>query len=244
MSLVLVEAHTFARRLARRRVVVTTLALCAAATAWLVVFPVGSPHGALAAAHGLGLLATLVLASGCIGDDRAAARLLLAATHPAPRAVWVVGRWLAAAVGAVAVMLTAAVAIAFAGPGLGRPAAFALALAAAAVHLAAFAALAVLLSAVAGGTEQVLVLLVLLLAGLVPPDVLAGLLGAPWLEPAARLAWTALPTPWALEGVQAWVLGRGDPQVVPALALLAQAPLALVLGARAVARAELGARAL
>ncbi len=244
MSLVLIEALTFARRLARRRVVVTTLALCAAATGWCVVFPVGSARGALDAAHGLGLLATLVLAAGCIGDDRAAGRLLLAATHPAPRSAWIVGRWLAVAAGAAAVTLPAAVAIALAGPGLGRPALFGLGLAAAAVHLAAFAALAVLLSAVAGVTEQVLALLALLVVGLIPPDVLAGLLGAPWHEPATRVAWTALPTPWALDRAQAWVLGRGDPQVVQALALVAQAPLALALGARALARAELGARAL
>ena len=241
MRLALVEALTFARRLARRRVVVTTLALDALAALWLVaVSPVGSWRAAATAAQGLGMLTTLVLASGCVADDRAAGRLLLGATHPAPPWTWVVGRWLAVAAGASAVTLVATVLVTLAGPG--RAAGFGFGAAAACAHVAALAALAVALSTAAGATAQVLALLAVLVIGLVPPDALAGLLAAPWLEPAARAAWAALPAPWTLDRLQAWAAGLERPHPVLAVALLAQAPLALALGARAVARAELGSR--
>ena len=243
MRLVLVEALTFARRLARRRVVRVTLALDAAAVAWLVVAaPVGAVRAAAGAAQALGILTALVLSSGCVADDRAAGRLLLEATHPVPRSAWVLGRWLAVVAGAAGVTVAATGLIVLAGPGTGPLGGFLLGLAAAVIHLGAFAALAVALSVGAGGTEQVLALVALLTAGLVPPDVLAGMLGAPWLEPAARAGWTLLPTPWALDRVQAWAAGAEGAHPVVALALLAQAPLALAAGARAMERAELGAR--
>jgi hypothetical protein len=242
VRLALIEALTFARRLARRRVVVTTLALDAALALWLVASPVDSERAAATAAQGLGVLTALVLASGCIADDRVAGRLLLGATHPAPPSTWVLGRWLAVATGACAVTLAATVLITLAGPGFGRASAFGAAVGC--VHLAALAALAALLSTTAGATAQMLALLGVLLIGLVPPDVLAGMLAAPWLETVARVAWAALPTPWALDRLQAWAAGLEGPHLVLLLALLAQPPLALALGARTVARAELGARAL
>jgi len=243
VTLALVEGMTFARRLARRRVVVATLALDALAILWLaVVTPVASWRAAASAAQGLGVLTTLVLASGCVADDRAAGRLLVGATHPAPRSAWILGRWLAVAAGGAAVTLVATALITIAGPGPGRGAAVALGVSAACVHVAALAALAVALSTVAGGTAQVLALLGVVVVGVIPPDVLAGLLAAPWLEGVARVAWAALPTPWALDRLQAWAAGVEGPHPVLALTLLAQAPLALTLGARAVARAELGER--
>lgn len=243
MRLALVEALTFARRLVRRRRVAIVFALDAAVLAWFaVVSPAGSLRAAFAVAQGLGALATLVLSSGCVADDQSAGRLLLGATHPVPRSAWVLGRWLTVAAGAACVTVGAAVVVALGGPGVGRAGAFALGVGAAALHAGAFAALAVALSCGAGGTEQVLALVGLLLLGLVPPDVLATMLTAPWLEPVTRAAWTALPTPWALDRVQAWALGAEGPHPVPALALLAQTPFWLAAGARAAARAELGAR--
>ena len=89
---------------------------------------------------------------------------------------------------------------------------------------------------------QVLALLGLLVIGLIPPDVVTGLLGAAWAEPAARVAWAVLPTPWALDRIQAWGLGAEATHPLLALALLAQTPLWLAAGSRAIARAELGAR--
>jgi len=245
MRPVLVEALTFARRLARRRVVLVTLGLDAAAVAWLAVAaPVSAVRAAATAAQGLGILTALVLASGCVADDRAAGRLLLEATHPAPRSAWVLGRWLAVVAGAAGITVTATVLIVLAGPGPGRLGSFGLGLAAAVVHLGAFAALAVALSVGAGPTEQVLALLALLTAGLVPPEAVVGMLGAPWLEPAARAAWTVLPTPWALDRVQAWAAGAEGAHPALVVALLAQGPLARAAGALAMERAELGARRL
>jgi ABC-2 type transport system permease protein len=243
MTLVLVEAVTFARRLARRRVVLTTLTLDLAAVVWLaLIAPVASVRAAWTAAQGLGVLTTLVLASGCIADDRAAGRLLLCATHPVPRSALLLGRWLAVAAGAAAVTVPAILLIALAGPGAGRLSAFALGAAAACVHLLALAALAAALSTEAGATAQVLTLLGVLVIGAVPPEVPAGMLAAPWLEPVARVAWTVLPTPWALGRIQAWALGVEGPHPLLAVGLLAQAPLALALGTRTLARAELGSR--
>lgn len=243
MRLILVEAITFARRLARRRLVVTTLLLDTAVLAWTVfVSPVSSHQAALAAAQGLSALTTLVLASGCIADDRSAGCLVLGATHPTPRSAWILGRWLA--VGATAVVVTAAVGVvaALAGPGLQSPGGFALGVVAAVLHVTAFAALAVALSTGAGGTGQVLVLLGLLVIGLVPPEVVGGETGWVWAVPASRAVWAVLPTPWALDRIQGWALGAEGPHPLLALALLAQAPLWLAMGARALARAELGAR--
>ena len=243
MRLVLVEALTFATRLARRRLVWTTLGLDAAALAWLVVVaPAGSPRAEFAAAQGLGALTVLVLASGCVADDRSAARLALGATHPAPRSAWIVGRWLAVGSGAAAVAVVTGVVAAWAGPGARAPGALALGAAASAVHVGALAALAVTLSCGAGGTAQVLVLLGILVIGLVPPAVVAGVFARGWVEPVVRAAWAALPTPWALDRLQAWALGVEGPHPLLALALAAQPPLWLAAGARALQQAELGAR--
>ncbi len=238
MSPALVEAATFARRLARRRVVRTTLALSAGVLIWgVLVSPVASARSALAAAQGLGALTTLVLASGCIADDRSAGRLAVCATHPVPRRAWVVGRWLAVAGGAGLVTVVSAPAMALAGPGLGSPR-FALAVAAAVAHVAAMAALAVALSCAAGGTAQVLVLLGVLVVGFVPPEVAAAG-GAEWVAQLSRGLWTVLPTPWALDRVQGWVLALEAPAPLIAVALFAQPAPWLAAGARALHRAEL-----
>jgi hypothetical protein len=245
MRLILVEALTFGRRLSRRRLVVTTLVLDAAALAWAtLIAPVGSVRAGFAAAEGLGALTTLVLASGCVADDWSAGRLALGATHPAPRSAWILGRWLSVAVGAGAVTVLAAVALALAGPGLGPAARFALGALAALLHVAALAALAVALSCAAGGTGQVLVLLGVLLIGLVPPEVVAGMVAGAWAVPLTGVAWAILPTPWAPDRLQAWALGAEGSHPLLALALLAQTPLWLAVGARTIARAQLGARSL
>jgi len=245
VRLVLVEALTFARRLARRRLVAVVIALDAAVVAWIaLVSPVGSLRAAFAAAQGLGALTTLVLSSGCVADDRSAARLVLAATHPERRSAWVLGRWLTVATAAACVTVGTVAVAAIGGPGLGRAGAFVLGAGAAALHVGVLAALAVALSCGAGSTEQVLALLGLLLFGLVPPEVVGTVLAAPWLEPVTRAAWSLLPTPWALDRVQAWAAGAEGAHPVLALALLTQTPLWLAAGARAVARAELGARGL
>lgn len=245
MRLVLVEALTFARRLARRRIVAIVFALDAAALAWIAAAsPPGSLRAAFGAAQGLGALTTLVLASGCVADDRCSGRLVLGATHPAPRSAWVLGRWLAVAAGAACVTVVAGVVAALAGPGLGAASVFALGSAAAVLHVGAFAAFAVASSCAGGSTEQVLVLLGLLVLGLIPPEILGSMLAAAWIEPVTRVAWSLLPTPWALDRVQAWAAGAEGPHPVLALALLAQTPLWLSAGARTVARAELGARGL
>ncbi len=241
MSLVLVEAASFARRLARRRVVLAVLALDAGVVLWAAfVAPVESVRAALASAHGLGALATLVLASGCVADDREAARLALCATHPAPRSAWVAGRWLTVTAGAAAVTLVAALAAAAAGPGF-SPAPFALGVAAAVLHVAALAALAVAISCAAGATAQVLVLLALLVVGFLPPEVVSQAL-AGWTSPLCRIAWALLPTPWALDRLQGWALALEPPSSLLALALVAQPPFWLLAGSRALRRAELGAR--
>jgi len=244
MRLVLVEARTFATRLSRRRLVWVALALDAASLVWLVVSPAGSPRAAFAGAHGLGVLTVLVLASGCVADDRSAGRLVLGATHPVPRVAWILGRWLPVASAAAAVTVVTGVVAAWAGPGRPSAGSIALGAAASAVHVAALAALAVMLSCGAGGTAQVLVLLGLLTIGLVPPAVVAGAFAREWLEPAVRVAWAALPTPWALDRIQAWALGVEGPHPLLVLALAAQPPFWLVAGARVLRQAELGARGL
>jgi hypothetical protein len=245
VSPVLVEALTFARRLARRRIVLTVLALDAATLVWMAfVSPVPSVRAACAAAQGLSVLTTLVLASGCVADDRSAARLIFGATHPTPCAAWILGRWLAVAAGAAAVTVLTVVVAALTGPGLGPLTPFAFAVAAAVLHVGALAALAVALSCGAGGTGQVLALLGLLVIGLMPPEVVAGALHAAWVEPVTRVAWAVLPAPWALDRLQAWAMGAEGPHPLLALALLAQTPLWLAAGARAIAHAELGARSL
>ncbi len=242
MNAFAVEATTFARRLSRRRLVLATLGLDAALLLWAVLAPPASARGALAAAEGLGVLTLLVLSSGCVADDRDAGRLVLPATHPAPRSAWVVGRWVAVAAGAGAVTAMAAEAMALAAPGLGSGPRFALGVACAVLNVAALSALAVALSCGAGPTGQVLVLLGLLLAGLVAPDVVGTMLGRPWVEPVVRAAWTVLPTGWALDRLERWALGIGAPHPFLALALLAQTPFWLLAAGRAVARAQPGTR--
>lgn len=243
MSLLLVEAASFARRLARRRLVRATLALEAGILAWIaLVAPVDSARAALATAQALGALTVLVLASGCVADDRAAARLVLDATHPVPRACWVGGRWLAVFAAAAAVSAISGAVLLLSGPGLRPLGGLTLATVGASGHAAALAALAVALSCGAGSTPQVLTLLGVLLFGLVPPEIAAPALTADWATPLLRVVWALLPTPWALDRVQGWALALEGPVPLLALALLVQAPLFLAAGARSLLRAELGAR--
>ena len=92
----LVEAGCTLRRLARRRTAPATIALAAALLGYAaVVNPVVTARDALSAATAIAAIVVLVLATGIVGDDRERGRLALAATHPSPPWVWVVGRWLA-----------------------------------------------------------------------------------------------------------------------------------------------------
>ncbi len=243
MSPLLAEATSTFRRFARRRAVGVVVLLDVAAVAYgaLVATP-ATPWSGLAAAAALGGLTTVVLASGLVADDRAAGRLALAATHPIHLGELVAGRWLAVAALSTAVATAGGAALALASGGSVARGPLALALGAAACHLAALGALALFLSCVAGATSQVLVLLAVLVAGIVPPALAAEALPWPWLRPAVPALWTIVPTPWALDRVQHWALG--DEGAVPLLlaALLLQPPLFLAAGGRLLARAELGAR--
>lgn len=241
MSAVVAEAGTTLRRLVRRRttLVVGGLALVLALYGALIA-PAASSRAALSEAGALAALTVLVLAAGIVSDDRAAGRLALAYTHPAPRAAWVLGRWMAVAACGVAV-LTVAAALLVAGTGSCDAARTALAWGAGAVFTAALAALTVALSCRVGPTAQVLLVTALLVAGAMPPDVAAQqTLGAGWTAIAGAL-WTLLPTPWALGRVHAWVWAGGAVPLAAA-ALPVQVALWLWAGARALERAELGMR--
>jgi len=238
---VLVEAGCALRRLARRRTFPASAALCLVFLGYAgVVHPVDGPRGALSAATAVATLVLLIVSTGAIADDRERGRLAVAATHPAPPAVWVVGRWLAAWGVVVAVLLVMSLALlAVAGaPGAGR---VALAAAASALHLGALAAVAVALSCGAGATAQLLVLLALCVVGAVPPEVVAQPAG-PWAAGVARAVWTALPTSWALGRLDEWCLAGGAPAPLLVLVLALQPLLWLGAGARRLATSELAAR--
>lgn len=241
MNLYVVEARCALRRLARRRVLP---AAGAVGVLFLVyagaVHPVTSARGALSAATAIATVAVLVVSAGIISDDRERGRLAIAATHPAPASVWVIGRWLAVW-GVAATVLGAASAVllvvarAATGPGV------ALAEAAALAHLAAFASLAVAVSCGAGSTAQLLLLLALSVVGAVPPEIAAPW-GGPWAAAAVRALWAALPTSWALGQLTEWSLASGAPAPLLALALALQPALWLGAGARWLGGAELAAR--
>jgi len=239
---VLVEAAVAARRLARRRVLPVTGALVALCLVYAaVVDPVASARGALSAASAVATLVLLIVSAGIVADDRERGRLAIAATHPAPVASWVVGRWLAVTAVAAAVLVAAsAVLLPVAGAPL-RAGGIALAEGAALAHLAALGALAVALSCAAGSTAQVLLLVAGCVVGAMPPDVVAQPLGRAWLGP-VRAVWTALPTEWAVDRLQAWCLAGGAPAPALALVLALQPALWLGAGARRLARADLGGR--
>ena len=239
MRPVLVETACTLRRLARRRTGAGALGLGAMLLAYAgAVRPVATAQGALSAASAVGAAVLLVISAGIVADDRERGRLALAATHPSPPAVWVVGRWLAAAGVASAAFAVAAAAL-LAVAGEARPVGgLALGAAASVLHLAALAALAVALSCGLGATAQVLLLLAVFALGAMPPDFVTAALGGA-ARAGARIAWAAVPTSWALGRLQAWSVAAGPPEPALALALVLQPVLWLGLGLRGLARAEL-----
>ena len=243
MTAPVLEALVAARRLARRRVplgvgVPVALALLYAG----VVRPVEGPRAALSAATALASLVVLVASAGIVADDRSRGRLAMPATHPAPPAAWVVGRWLAvSAFGAAVLGASSAILLAAAHARVGA-AVVAVSELFALAHVAALASVAVALSCAAGPTAQVLLLLGLWVAGAVPPESAGELAGAAWLTGLVRALWTALPTAWTLERLLDWSLGAGAAAPAAALTLALQPALWLGAGSRRLARSEFGAR--
>ncbi len=245
MTALLAEAAAAARRLARRRTSGGAGALAAGLLAYAaLVRPVASARDAVSAATAVAAFTLLVLAAGVIADDRQRGRLAIAATHPAPPRVWVVGRWLAVSGAAGAVLLAGAAVLLTVAGGWDRPGPVALALAASCAHVAAFAALAVALSCRAGATGQVLGLIALLVAGAVPPDVVAQALPGARAGAGAAVsaAWALLPTSWAVGRLHAWALGGGTPAPWLGVAVMLQSAAWLAAGAIALGRAELAPR--
>ena len=243
MTPILVEAACLVRRVARRRTLPATLALCAlflAYASW--VNPVATARDALSAAAAIASVVVLVVSAGVVADDRERGRLALAATHPAPPAAWVVGRWLAVSGLAATVFGVATTVLLVVAAGPRNAGAVALAAAAALAHLAALAALAVALSCGVGSTAQLLLLVALWILGAVPPELVAQPLGGAWARGVARVLWTALPTSWTLSGLHGWALASGPPEPVLALVLVLQPALWLGAGARRLATAELAVR--
>ena len=243
MTPYLVEAGWALRRLARRRVLPAGGAVGALFLLYAgVVHPVTTAREALSAAAAVATVVLLIVSTGIIADDRDRGRLAIAATHPAPPAVWVVGRWLAAWAAAAAALGVASVVLLAVAGGAARPAPVVLAEAAALLHLAALAALAVALSCETGSTAQLLILIALSVAGAVPPDIVAQPWGGAWAAAAARALWIVLPTSWALGRLQEWSLAAAAPAPLLALALALQPALWLGAGTRRLAVAELAAR--
>ena len=242
MTALAAEVRCALRRLARRRAAAGALLPGAVLVSYAgVVRPVASARDALSASSAAAAVMLIVAAAGVIADDRERGRLALAATHPAPAATWVIGRWLALWLAASAVLAVAGALLLGVAGAWPDPVRLAAAAAAALAHLAAFAALAVALSCRVGSTAQVLLLLAVLVAGAVPPEVAAQ--GWPgWARDAAVAASAALPSSWALGRLEVWTLAGGP--AVPWLALaLALQPVAwLAAGVRTLDRAELAVR--
>jgi hypothetical protein len=243
MTPYLVEAGWTVRRLARRRVLAASGALAALFVVYAsFVNPVATARGALSAATALATVVLLIASAGIIADDRWRGRLAVAATHPAPPAVWVIGRWLAVwGVAAIVLVAASAFLLAVVG-GHAGPGGVVFAAMAALAHLAALAALAVALSCGVGSTAQLLILLAFCVVGAVPPEILAQPVGGAWAAGAARALWTALPTSWALGRLHEWSLAAGAPAPTLALVLVLQPALWLGAGARRLSAAELAAR--
>jgi hypothetical protein len=243
MTPLLVEAATALRRMTRRRVVLAVGALDLALLLYTAVMdPVDSARAAFSAATALAALTVVVLSAGIVADDRGAGRLAVASAHPARRADWVMGRWLAVAGPAAAVATLAAGTLLATVPA--RPGAVAVALgwAAATAYLAALAGLAVALSCTVGSTPQIFALLAVLVLGAVPPDVVVHAIESAWIRGLARGVWTLLPTPWTLGRLHDWSLAGGPPAPAAAASLAVQAAGWLVVGARTLTRAELATR--
>lgn len=243
MKAPIVEAACTVRRLARRPSAVAALVLVGLLLGYAtLVNPVATAREALSAAAAIGATVVLVLSAGIVAEDRERGRLALAATHPSPPAVWVVGRWLAV-LGAAAAVFAVALAVLLAVVPARPPVGVALGVAAALAHLGALAALAVALSCSLGSTAQLLVLLAVFAIGALPPELAAQALGRA-AGVAAKVAWAVLPTPWVLGRLNAWLLGAGVPSPWLALALVLQPALWLGAGARRLGRAELAVRGL
>lgn len=246
MTSFLAEVSCALRRMARRRSGAGALAAAAALLVFAgLVRPVATARDALSAATAIATVTLLVVTAGIVGDDVERGRLALAATHPAPPLAWVGGRWLAALAASAAVFAAAAAALLPVACGLRPPPGVVAGAAVSLLHLAALAALAVALSCRLGSTAQLLVLLALLVAGAVPPEIV-GLPAGPLAAAAARAAWSALPTSWALGELHRWALGgaAGSPAPQPLLALVLglQPALWLAAGASRLGSAELAER--
>jgi len=243
MTPLLMEAATTLRRLARRRVVLAVAALDLVLLLYTAILdPVDSARAALSAATALGALTVVVLSAGIVADDRASGRLAVAAAHPADRADWVMGRWLAVVALAAATAALAGGALLATAPARAGAVSVALGWAAGTVYLAALAGLAVALSCAVGSTSQIFTLLAVLALGAMPPDVAVHGFDSAWLRALARGLWTLLPTPWTLGRLHDWSLAGGAPAPLAAAALASQAAAWLVVGARTLRRAELATR--
>ena len=243
MTACLVEALVAARRLARRGVLLAAALPVALALLYAgVVRPVTGPHAALSAATALATLVVLIVSAGIVADDRSRGRLAMTATHPAPPAAWIVGRWLAVS-GAGAATLGAASAILLA---VARAPVVTGAVAAsellALAHVAALGSVAVALSCAAGPTAQVLLLLGFWVVGALPPEAAGDVAGAAWVAGLVRALWTALPSSWMLGRFLDWTLGAGAAAPAALVVLALQPALWLGAGARRLAQAELAVR--
>ena len=242
MTALLAEALCTLRRAVRRRTAAGALVAAAGVLVYAgFVRPVASARDALSASAAVATLVLLVVTAGIVSDDVERGRLALAATHPVPAAVWVAGRWLAALAAAGAAFLASCVVLLLVVGGAMPAGRVAAGSGVAVLHLAALAALAVALSCRVGSTAQLLVLLALLVAGAMPPEIV-GQAGGPPAVVAARAAWTLLPTSWALDEVQAWALGAGAPRATLLLALALQPALWLAIGGSRLAGAQLAER--
>ena len=229
MTLVLVEAATALRRMTRRRVVLAVGALDLGLLLYAAFLdPADSARAALSA--------------GIVADDQAAGRLAVASAHPARRADWVAGRWLAVVGPTAAVATLAAATLLATAPAPPGALAVAFGCAALTVYLAALSGLAVALSCRVGPTPQIFALLAVLVLGAVPPDVVVHSLESTWIRALARGLWVLLPTPWTLGRLHDWSLAVGPPAPLAAASLAAQAAGWVVLGARSLSRVELAAR--
>ena len=243
MTLVLVEAATALRRMTRRRVVLAVGALDLGLLLYAAFLdPADSARAALSAAAALAALTVVVLSAGIVADDQAAGRLAVASAHPARRADWVAGRWLAVVGPTAAVATLAAATLLATAPAPPGALAVAFGCAALTVYLAALSGLAVALSCRVGPTPQIFALLAVLVLGAVPPDVVVHSLESTWIRALARGLWVLLPTPWTLGRLHDWSLAGGPPAPLAAASLAAQAAGWVVLGARSLSRVELAAR--
>jgi hypothetical protein len=237
------EAACTFRRLTRRRSSAGALSLVVLLLVYAgAVRPVASARDALSAASAIATLVLLVLAAGIVADDRERGRLAMPATHPAPPASWTAGRWLALWLAAAATLSASTVVLLAVTDDWRDLRGLALATAVAVAHLAALAALAVAVSCRVGATAQTLLLLGVIVAGAMPPELVELALPGTLTRSVMRALWGLLPTPWALGRLHTWLLAGGAPAPWLALALALQPPAWLAIAARSIGRAELPVR--